>query len=112
MIYRRNTCANPTVGIIAAGLHLFGQGRGHFCHLQSALPDHSPRITTETVPSIVRRVRVQYRKGSGSYTEVWGVCFHVGHGPTAIAGARLQIAGTVASRCEQASAIAAGRGIE
>jgi len=25
--------------------------------------------------SIVRRVRVQYRKGSESYTEVWGICF-------------------------------------
>jgi len=31
------------------------------------------------------------------------------NGPTAIAGERLQIAGTVAGCCEQASAIAAGR---
>jgi len=75
MIYRRNTYANPTVGIIAAGLHLFGRGRGHFCHLQSALPDHNARITIDIDRSIVRRVRVQYRKGSGSYTEVWGICF-------------------------------------
>src|SRR6266852_8187126 len=75
MICRRNTYANPTVGIIAAGLHLFGRGRGHFCHLQSALPDHNARITIDIDRSIVRRVRVQYRKGSGSYTEVWGICF-------------------------------------
>src|SRR5260370_2693908 len=75
MIYRRGTYANPTVGIIAAGLHLFGRGRGHFCHLQSALPDHTARITIDIDRSIVRRVRVQYRKGSGSYTEVWGICF-------------------------------------
>jgi hypothetical protein len=27
--------------------------------------------------SIVRRVRVRYRKGSENYTEVWGVCFQV-----------------------------------
>src|SRR6266481_3462426 len=78
MICRWNTYANPTVGIIAAGLHPFGRGRGHFCHLQSAIPDHNARITIETVPSIVRRVRVKYRKGSGSYTEVWGVCLQVG----------------------------------
>src|SRR6266436_1776446 len=78
MICRWNTYANPTVRIIAAGLHPFGRGRGHFCHLQSAIPDHNGRITIETVPSIVRRVRVKYRKGSGSYTEVWGVCLQVG----------------------------------
>src|SRR5258706_14799094 len=77
MIYRRGTYANPTVGIIVAGLHLFGRGRGHFCHLQSALPDHNARITIDIDRSIVRRVRVQHRKGSGSYTEVWGICFHV-----------------------------------
>src|SRR5260221_14198291 len=77
MIWRRGTYANPAVGIIAAGLHLFGRGRGHFCHLQSALPDHTARLTIAIDWSIVRRVRVQYRKGLGSYTEVWGICSYV-----------------------------------
>jgi hypothetical protein len=77
MICRRGTYANPTVGIIAAGLHPFGRGRGHFCHLQSALPDHTARLTIAIDCSIVRRVRVQYRKGLGSYTEVWGICSYV-----------------------------------
>src|SRR5713101_930152 len=76
MICRRGTYANPTVGIIAAALNLFGRGRGHSCHLQSALPDHSARIMIEIDRSIVRGVRVRYRKGSESYTEVWGICFH------------------------------------
>ena len=77
MICRRGTYANPTAGIVAAGLHLFGRGRGHFCHLQSALPDHTARLTIAIDCSIVRRVRVQYRKGLGSYTEVWGICSYV-----------------------------------
>ena len=73
MICRPGTHANPAVGIIAAGLNLFGRRRGHFCHLQSAFPVHSARIMIETDRSIVRRVRVRYRKGSEGYTEVWGI---------------------------------------
>jgi hypothetical protein len=108
MICRRGTYANPSVGIIAAGLRLFGRGRGHFCHLQSALPDHNARITIDIDRSIVRRVRVQYRKGSGSYTEVWGIC-SLGSAPRPDRNHRraMQIAAVVA-----ASAIAAGGGIE
>jgi hypothetical protein len=39
VICRRGIWEIPTAGIIAVALNLFGRDRGHFCHLQSALPD-------------------------------------------------------------------------
>src|SRR5438477_4554187 len=48
---------------------------GSWTFLPPAIRYHSARIMIEVDRSIVRRVRVQYRKGSESYTEVWGICF-------------------------------------
>ena len=48
---------------------------GSWTFLPPAIRYHGARIMIEVDRSIVRRVRVQYRKGSESYTEVWGICF-------------------------------------
>ena len=43
----------PTVGTIAVVLNLFGRDRGHFRHLQSAIP--VSKLMIEINGSIVRR---------------------------------------------------------
>jgi len=109
VVCRRGTYANPTVGIMAAALNLFRPGSWTFLSLQSALPDYSARISTEIDRSIVRRVRVRYRKGSESYTEVWGLPFTSAPWPDGDRRRAIANRGTVAGCCKQAS-IADGRG--
>jgi hypothetical protein len=53
MVCRWGTYVNPTVGIIAVGLKLFGRDRGHFATCNRLIP--VARLMIEIDGSIVRR---------------------------------------------------------